>query len=104
MAERRLVMRRPGETITREECPDGHETHPDWAVCAECGALLTEVEYAPASHLQGAVQRGDWFRQAWANAARCTIEEAERAYERLGDITTTGGTNPAASRKERRDA
>jgi hypothetical protein len=36
-----------------------------------------------------AVHRGDWFRQAWANTTHCSVEEAERAYETLGDITVT---------------
>lgn len=41
--------------------------------------------------LEGAVARGDWFRQAWANANGCSVEEAERAYETLGDITAQRG-------------
>jgi hypothetical protein len=37
------------------------------------------------------VARGDWFRQAWANATGCSVDEAERAYQTLGDITATRG-------------
>src|SRR3954462_7293961 len=43
--------------------------------------------------IPGAVARGDWFRQAWATAKGCSLEEAERAYETLGGIMAkTGGS------------
>jgi hypothetical protein len=51
-------------------------------------AIQTLMKHAvPAGAFLGAVHRGDWFRQAWANANGCSIEEAERAFETLGDIT-----------------
>jgi hypothetical protein len=52
--------------------------------------------------IPGAVARGDWFRQAWANANGCSIEGAERAYERLGDIMakTGGSTTDVIERNE----
>lgn len=74
--------------------------------CDECGepragcraveCALTSRPYAgedvvPVDQLREAVHRGDWFRQAWANAQGCSVEEAERAFETLGDITTNRG-------------
>jgi hypothetical protein len=52
--------------------------------------LLAEPQENPSeAQKSDAVHRGDWFRQAWANANGCSVEEAERAYETLGDITVT---------------
>jgi hypothetical protein len=47
--------------------------------------------FVRASDYEGAVHRGDWFRQAWANAAGISVEEAERSFQTLGDITAVGG-------------
>jgi hypothetical protein len=50
-----------------------------------------EGPYVPEAQLVGAIHRGDWFRQAWANATGISVEEAERSFETLGDITAKRG-------------
>jgi hypothetical protein len=77
----------PIERWDMSECPDcgvltcATAEQVQW--CDEhCRSNPTVVKVVRADAHAGAVARGDWFRQVWANAQGCSIEEAERAYER----------------------
>jgi hypothetical protein len=89
----RATLERVERKLAWAEC---FRDRPDMLLAAICEAasllrgLLAEPQENPSeAHKSDAVHRGDWFRQAWANANGCSVEEAERAYETLGDITVT---------------